>query len=270
MEGEGGAIPVRNIHFDIGVAPRGWHGAGPGPTAFYDALSASFPLAERFFIRAVKRALPAIDDPALIEAVKAFCGQESMHAREHEAYNARLRAFGHDVDGMERAQARRIDWIEKDLGPEAALGITASLEHMTSILAAQIIADDAYFAGSDPAMREFWVWHTVEEAEHGAVAFEALQAMRPGYFFRVRMMLIATWLLLEVIARNLRSVMKTDRAAGRKRGLFRYLYVSPGLGRRILLPYLAFFRPGFHPSNILASGHARRKRALYDAMAAAR
>lgn len=268
MEGEGRAIPVRNIHFDVSAAPRCWHGAGPGATSFYDALSTSFPLAERFFIRAVKRALPALDDPNLAGAVKAFCGQESMHAREHEAYNARLRAFGHDVDGMERAQSLRIKWIEQDLGPEAALGITAALEHMTSILAAQIIADDAYFAGSDPSMREFWVWHTVEEAEHGAVAFEVLQAIRPGYFFRARMMMIATWLLLEVVLRNLRSVMKTGRVAGRKRGLFRYLYVSPGLGRRILLPYLAFFRPGFHPSGVLASGHARRKGAYYDAMAA--
>lgn len=70
----GETITVRSIRFDLSAAPRCWHGGGVGVAAFYDALSACFPLGERFFIRAVKRASPAIDDPALIEAVKGFSG----------------------------------------------------------------------------------------------------------------------------------------------------------------------------------------------------
>lgn len=261
------AINVRNIRFDLSAAPRCWHDAGTGVTAFYDALSACFPHGERFFIRAVKRALPSIDDPALIEAVKGFNGQESMHTREHEVYNARLRAFGYDIDDMEREQARCIAWIEDDLGPAAALGVTASMEHMTSILAGQVTRDEAYFAGADPQMRELWLWHAMEEAEHGDVAFDALQAVRPGYFFRVRMMLLSTRLFLRIVGRNLLSIFKAERARGAKRELLAYLFVSPGLARRILLPYLAFFRPGFHPSKTPARRFASGYRAHFDALA---
>lgn len=266
----GPAITVRDIRFDLAAAPRCWHGAGVGATAFFDALSACFPHGERFFIRAVKRALPMIDDPALIAAVKGFNGQESFHTREHEAYNARLREYGYDVDAMEREQARCIAWIEEDLGAEAALGVTACMEHMTSILAGQVTRDPSYFAGGDPNMRDLWIWHAMEEAEHGDVAFDALQAMRPGYFFRVRMMLLSTRLFFEIVGRNLSIVVKAERASGTRgvrRGLLQYLLVKPGLGRRILLPYLAFYLPGFHPSKTPARHFAQRYRAHFDALA---
>jgi len=263
-------ITVRNIRFDLGAAPRCWHGGGVGVTAFFDALSACFPHGERFFIRSVKGALPAIDDPSLLAAVKGFNGQESMHTREHEAYNARLRAFGYDIDGMEREQARCIAWIENELGPAAALGVTASMEHMTSILAGQVTRDEAYFAGADPHLRDLWLWHAMEEAEHGDVAFDALKAMHPGYFFRVRMMLLSTRLLLQIIGRNLLSILEVERARGApgaRRGLFGYLFVSPGLARRIAIPYLAFYRPGFHPSKTPARRFAGRYRAHFDSLA---
>lgn len=263
-------INVRNIRFDLSAAPRCWHGGGTGATAFFDALSACFPHGERFFIRAVKGALPEIDDPSLIAAVKGFSGQESMHTREHEAYNARLRAFGYDIDGMEREQARCIAWIENDLGPEAALGVTACLEHMTSILAGQVTRDEAYFAGADLQMRELWLWHAMEEAEHGDVAFDALKAMRSGYFFRIRMMLLSTRLFLKIVGRNLLSILEAERkrgTRGARRGLLAYLFVSPGLARRIAIPYLAFYRPGFHPSKTPARRFASRHRAHFDALA---
>ena len=34
---------------------------------------------------------------------------------------------------------------------------------------------DAWLKESDPVMKALWVWHQVEEVEHGAVAFEAYQ-----------------------------------------------------------------------------------------------
>ncbi|MFZ5619126.1 MAG: metal-dependent hydrolase [Pseudomonadota bacterium] len=264
----GGAdIRIRNIRFDLSGAPRRWHAAGAGVTAFFDALSICFPLGEQFFIRSVKRAQAALDDPALAVAVKGFAGQEAVHTREHQAYNERLRAAGCEVDAMERELARTISWIEEKLGDDRALGVTACVEHLTSVLSAQITHDDAYLAGADAAMRDLWVWHAMEEAEHGHVAFDVLAAKRPGYLFRVQMMLLSTRLFLDIVARNVNLMARKERERGMRRGLLAYLIISPGLARRSLPAYFAWYRPGFHPSQSPARARAARHRARYDARA---
>ncbi|MGD9801731.1 MAG: metal-dependent hydrolase [Parvularculaceae bacterium] len=264
--GSSAAIPVRDIHFDLSASPMLWHGGSAGVTGFYDALSACFPLGEAFFIRSVKRGAAEIDDPALNAAVRGFVGQESVHSREHRAYNKRLSDAGYDVAAMERAQAKTIKWIEEDLGDDAALGITACMEHMTSVLAGQITYDEAYLRDADPAMRELWVWHAMEEAEHGAVAFDVLAAKRPGYFYRVGLMLLSTWMLFEIILRNYGLIARTDRAPRALREMLSYLFWSPGFLRRVFFPYLSWYRPGFHPFQSAAHERAAAHRAHYDAL----
>src|SRR5208283_4449300 len=53
------------------------------------------------------------------------------------------------------------------------IGFTAGYETFT-FLAGMIILDnyERWFADSDPVMKALWVWHQVEEVEHGGVAFD--------------------------------------------------------------------------------------------------
>lgn len=260
-------IPVRDIHFDLSAAPLRWHGNGTGVAQFFDALSACFPLGEAFFIRSVKRAVATIEESDLIAEVRGFAGQESVHSREHRAYNKRLSDAGYDIEAMERAQAKTIAWIENDLGGDAPVGITACMEHMTSVLAEQLTHDDAYFDKADPAMRDLWVWHAMEEAEHGAVAFDVFARRRRSYFYRAGLMILSTWLLLELFLRNRQLIAKKDRAPHATREMLAYLFWSPGFLRRSILPYLRWYLPGFHPSKGPARARAVRHRSRFDLLA---
>ena len=83
------------------------------------------------------------------------------------------------------------------------------------------------------------------------VAFDTLRAIHPGYFFRCGVMLMTSFLFLQMLARNFNSVLRTDKPpvflqdVGRTIQIF--LLQSPGFMRRILLPYLEFYVPNFYP-----------------------
>ncbi len=262
--GEAGAIPVRDIHFDLSSSPLCWHGGRAGVTAFFDAMSACFPLGEKFFIKSVKRAMTSNDDPTQSAAVRGFIGQESIHSREHAAYNKRLVDAGYDIAFMERKQAATIAWIENRLSVDAAVGITACMEHLTSILAEQITGDEAYLEGADAVMRDLWLWHCMEEAEHGAVAFDVSMQRKRGYFFRIFVMLLSTWMFLEIITRNFRTIAAKRLEPRAVREALGFLFISPGLARRSFVPYLRWYLPGFHPAKGPARARAERYRAQFD------
>ncbi|MFM2256876.1 MAG: hypothetical protein RIQ28_723, partial [Pseudomonadota bacterium] len=64
------------------VQHRWWHGGDPFATAFYNALSSTFPKGEAFFIDSVK-AFRNGTPPKLAEEIRAFTMQEVIHSREH-------------------------------------------------------------------------------------------------------------------------------------------------------------------------------------------
>lgn len=262
------AIVKRDFRCDFSVAPRLWHGGGVGPTSVFDALSISFPKGERAFIRSVFHYRDRIDDPDLLIAMIGFGAQESVHTREHEKYNARLEALGCDVAKLSARQSAMIRWIEEDLGPEANLAITSSMEHMTAVMADQLTAEPRYLEDADPAFRDLWLWHSMEEAEHRAVAFDVLSKVRPGYFFRCRYMALSLLLFVWLMVGNLATVMRSHGArAADWKGALSYLWFSPGLLRRVMLPTLAYFRPGFRPAMPESAGAAHLRPAADSAAA---
>ena len=84
-------IPVRNLKFRLEPGPsdaeRWWHGGDPVPTAFFNALSSTFPDGERFFMDSVRRFQGLASEP-LKSQIKSFIGQEAVHSREHLEFNA--------------------------------------------------------------------------------------------------------------------------------------------------------------------------------------
>ena len=91
------SITSRNLSVDRNaVNPRWWHGGDPVPTAFFNALSATFPQGETFFIEAVRRFRDQAD-PKLKEQIATFIQQEAMHTREHVAFNRLIKSSGYDT-----------------------------------------------------------------------------------------------------------------------------------------------------------------------------
>ena len=232
---------------------RWWANGDPFATAFFNALSVTFPKGEAFFIEAVKAHRDGVD-PKLAREIKAFTLQEVMHTREHVAFNNRVTDAGYDVAPLDA----RVDWILEIANARPAvirLASTMALEHYTAILAAMLLKHPEFLDGAEPEARDMWRWHAVEEVEHKGVAHDTwLHATREwsGWKrWRVRslLMLVITVNFWRHRIEGMMELLRQDGITGwRARfGLARYLLVRPGPLTRIALPLMAFFRPGFHP-----------------------
>jgi predicted metal-dependent hydrolase len=84
-----------------GSTARWWLGGDPYGTALYNALSATFPKGEAFFVESV-RAFREGADPKLAGEIKAFTTQEVMHSREHVAFNKRAVEAGYDLSRLDK------------------------------------------------------------------------------------------------------------------------------------------------------------------------
>jgi len=247
-------ITPRNIHFDFDTSlPADWHSGEPGITVFYDALSLTFPEGERFFVHSVRNFSRLIDDPVLKKDVEAFTSQESIHSREHAAYNALMAARGFPVDTLESLIRAGIRLAKRYLPNKALLAATCAYEHYTALFAELLLGDETVLAGAHPFYRDLWRWHAMEEEEHKAVAFDVYRTVatdRYGYVRRVLAMVVVTldfwissravmiWLMIK------RRQLFNVRAWG---NAFWHLWVSPGVWRRVMAGVFAYMAPNFHP-----------------------
>jgi hypothetical protein len=98
-------IPTRRVDLDETFADLPKYFAADGDlllSHFAAALSSVFPDGEEYFVRSVRAFRDQITDPVLKRQVAGFIGQESIHGREHRAFNARLAALGYPTKHVER------------------------------------------------------------------------------------------------------------------------------------------------------------------------
>jgi len=158
-------ITPRDRRFGRGQSTgRWWNGADPVATAFYNALSATFPKGEAFFVESVRRFRDGAP-PKLAAEIKAFTTQEVMHSREHVAFNKRAHEAGYDLSALEARVDRRLDMV-RERAPIASLAATMALEHFTAILAHELLRDSRHLGGADAETAALWRWHSIEEIEH--------------------------------------------------------------------------------------------------------
>ncbi len=248
-------IERRDRHFDLSTVDlRRWQGGSAQISQFYNAMSLFFPEGEQFFIDAVRHYRDRIEDPALLEAIRGFIGQEAMHGREHRAYNEQLASLGFDVALLEGRAVQLLDYARQHLTPIHRLAATIALEHFTAILADAVLRDPRLMEHADPVMAALWRWHAAEETEHKAVAFDVFRAVAGqsprAYLLRSTVMMTITLRFLSQTARTEYHLLRQDAQHSSPRGwlsLTNHLFGRPGLLRQIALPWLAYFRPGFHP-----------------------
>jgi predicted metal-dependent hydrolase len=142
-------LVVRRLLIDLDTPPvRHWCGGDAFRTAWFNALSMSFPSGEQFFIDAVRagvQSLPEEQRARFEPAVRGFIGQEATHRRIHALFNAHLTTQGL-VNRWEARALRRIRSLEgADL--RVAVGATAATEHLTAILAEHLLGEPASLQG---------------------------------------------------------------------------------------------------------------------------
>lgn len=93
-------IIPRNVSFERQRnQERWWHNGDPVATAFYNALSLSFPQGEAYFVQSVRHYLQELSEPLLSQA-SAFAQQEAHHSREHMAFNRLVEEAGSAWPGV--------------------------------------------------------------------------------------------------------------------------------------------------------------------------
>jgi len=245
-------IEPRDQHFHFEATRVDWHGGSLVRSIIYNALSVMFPVGEKFFMDSVKHYRKDIDDPILLEQIKGFLVQEAMHTREHVRYNTQL-----DEQGFSATECH--NWLKKvndKYSPRASsfgrLVLTAAQEHITAMLADQLTSNPQYLDGADEQYRKVWLWHSIEEAEHKGVAFDTMfsVAKTNSYARRTITMLVGV-ILFNLLFFKFFSTMMKDKGLHRSPKAWGeaawYLFGKPGFFRRMFLPTLAYFRPGFHP-----------------------
>jgi uncharacterized protein len=250
------SITPRDRRFGREVAaPRLWHGGRVEATAIYNALSTTFPAGEAFFVESV-RAFREGAPPKLAEEIKAFTTQEAIHSREHDAFNKRASQSGYDLSKLEAQVERRLA-VTRDKPPIVSLAATMALEHFTAILAHELLADARHLDGAEKETADLWRWHAAEEIEHKGVAYDTwLHATRKWprrkrWSVKAKVMLYVTRNFVVDRTAGALELMRQDGVTGLKAWwlLLTYLWVSPGMFRKIGGAWLKFFLPSFHPWN---------------------
>ena len=246
----------RDIQFNLPADKiMNWHSdAGDIFTALLNTFSIVLPVGERFFIDAVRAHRDMITDPDLKKAVTAFIGQEAMHGREHEAYNAALFARSPIAPKFEQLVSDIFVLLKKYLPPHMWLSGTIALEHFTALLADSLLTEPRLFEGADPDFEAIWRWHALEETEHKAVAFDVWDTVKGrglvAYGERSLGLVIATVLFWGLVIPTFLIMLKDERKLTDLKGwrkFYRYTFGDIGALRIQLINYIDYFRPNFHP-----------------------
>jgi uncharacterized protein len=249
-------ITPRDRRFGRGLRQdRWWLGGDPIATAFYNALSITFPRGEAFFIESVKAFREGAPE-RLEREIRAFIQQEVMHSREHVAFNKRVVEAGYDISHLEDVVTKSLE-LTKGRPQILNLCVTMALEHYTAIMATRMLTDPKAFAGADQEQIDLWKWHAIEEIEHKGVAYDTwLHATRDWSRWRrwkvksIMMLLVSKNFWVNRY-KGVIELLRQDGITGASAHLrvLWFLFGAPGAIRTLLPAWATFFMPGFHPWN---------------------
>jgi hypothetical protein len=219
----------------------------------FASLSAVFPDGEDFFVRSVRHFRDQIDDPELSRQIAGFIGQESVHGREHRAFNRRLAELGYPTRHVERLTRWGLKNRERVFTPKANLAATAALEHFTATLAELALTDEvARTLPGDPAVRDLFLWHALEESEHKAVAFDVYRAV--GGSERTRVVTMKALRVGFIVGMTVQMAVSlagdpASREPGRLRASWQRFRRTPMFRREVWDQLCEYDRPDFHPDD---------------------
>lgn len=247
------ALPIRRLLVDLkSPLPRHWCGGDAYRTAHFNALSMSFPVGEQLFIDAVRtsaQALPVDQREAVADEIRGFIGQEATHRHVHAQFNAHLARQGL-VNHWEPRITRRLKRLE-GVDHRTALGVTAATEHLTAVLSEHLLRYPAQMDGTEPRLRQLWLWHASEESEHRSTAFDLYRALGGSEKWRRRLFWVVslhfTGDLLRQTANNLWHDGTWWRPSVWLQG-WRFAFGPEGWARTGFSAWKAYLRRDFHPS----------------------
>lgn len=245
-------LTVRKLLIDLNTPfSARWNGGDAFRSAFFNALSMSFPVGEQYFmdsVRAGLKALPAPTQATFSREVQGFVGQEATHRRIHSLFNGHLEALGFKNTLEVRAAKRMQDHAHYDVRIHVAA--TAATEHLTAIFADWTLRHPQAFAGAEPRLQTLWLWHAAEESEHRSTAFDIYTALQGSHSIRVKVFHVVTAIFLVDVTRQTLRNLWHDKALfswSTWRSAWALLMSTEGMFRSNYHHWKAYKAPSFHP-----------------------
>ena len=245
-------LVVRRLLIDLAepIAAR-WNGGDAFRSAFFNALSMSFPVGEQYFmdsVRAGLKALPEDSRSKLAAEVQGFLGQEATHRRIHALFNGHLEKLGFD-NVLERRATKRIAG-SAHLDVRNHVAATAATEHLTAIFADWMFRHPEALQGAEPRLQTLWLWHASEEAEHCSTAFDVYKALGGSEQWRLRLMNYITWTFaMDIVRQTVRNLWHDGSLFKWSTWTSAYslLFAKDGMVRGNVAEWRAYKAPSFHP-----------------------
>ena len=251
-------LVVRRLLIDLDTPfPARWNGGDAFRSAFFSALSMSFPAGEQYFIDSVReglKTLPEAERARLATEVQGFIGQEATHRRIHALFNGNLERLGYRNEVERRALERIKANAFRDLRVHVAA--TAATEHFTAIFAEWMMIHPEALEGAEPRMRTLWLWHAAEESEHRATAFDIYAAMGGNHAWRVRVFhRVSLIFLADILRQTVRNLWHDGSLFqwSTWRSGARLLFARDGMIRGNYGRWREYKSPDFHPNQQDAS-----------------
>ena len=230
-----------------------------------NGASLAMPYLEPYLIWAIRRGLEHIDDPALVDVAKAYCGQEGQHFGLHRRFNERLIAAGYsELRAIEAQMERDFARLRETKSLAFHLSYAAGFETMALAVGHWLVDErTTLFGGSDSRVASLILWHFVEEIEHKNAAFDVYQHVVGRPLYRVYGLLYATVHIVTYSRRAYRTMLIKDGRWWSPRSRLRLWRRVGGFLARVLPHMARCALPGHDPRDVPDPPWVRRWIAAY-------
>jgi hypothetical protein len=171
-----------------------WSKTNPEFSIFLNALGIHIPHFEKFLVKVMNRNLDKINNKMLEDDINNIVGQESLHASNFFKWTKAMSKRYPKLEKLDKNAKKYFDRSLREKNEKFNIGFTAGYETFTFLGGMIILKNyNKYMKKADPTLRAFWVWHQVEEVEHGSVAFDFFKYFYPKNELYRKSMVIFTY-----------------------------------------------------------------------------
>lgn len=246
------SFPVRRMDYNFENIPKYWCANDPAMTHYFTGLSTLFPEGESYFVRSV-RALRehAKLNEALDREISAFIGQEAMHSKEHHAFHISAQQHGMNPESLEKVTGIVLKGLEKIFSKKWNLLVTVGLEHYTAVLVVSMMETVNEYM-TYKTIRDLWLWHSVEETEHKAVAFDLYEYLYGNglnaYLPRVTIFTLSLILITGLSTIYQIVLMKRDKQLSNLKTWQNFFNFAAKQYKTFIPKFFEYYRYDFHPN----------------------
>jgi uncharacterized protein len=217
------ALRPRNVHFEWHTPPLHWIPSDPYASHAVTALNLFLPVAERWFAQLLSDSLEYVRDEHLREEIHGFIGQETVHAKTHDAVLVGyLRRHGIDPVPF----TRQLEWVAgqydhrlakvspRNRRKALASGTHAlnAAEHFTGVLGDWALNNRWDDMGVDPTLCDLYRWHGAEEVEHRHVSYNVAKYFGMDHLAQAVAGVIVSFAFFAMVLRGTKFLVHADPA----------------------------------------------------------